>query len=234
MSGLKKNYIYHFSYQIINTVFSVILLPYLSRVLGPNGIGVYSYTHSIVSYFALFMILGIKNYGNRLIASIRDDKQERSKQFWSLYVVQLLFSGLTILFYIIYSVFICKNDQIITFAQTIFLISSMFDISWFFCGIEKFKITNIINSIVKIVAALLVFVLVRNENDLLIYTIIMGAYPLLQNILLFPLLRKEIKLIKFNKEEFAVHIKPCIILFIPHPMIKFLIGLHFVMMRMRF
>ena len=65
---LTANYIYNLAYQIINLIFPLITTPYVSRILGADGIGVYSYTISIVTYFVLFGSLGISLYGQRQIA----------------------------------------------------------------------------------------------------------------------------------------------------------------------
>ena len=52
--SIKKNYIYNLTYQILVTIVPLITTPYLSRVLGAESIGIYSYTLSITTYFILF------------------------------------------------------------------------------------------------------------------------------------------------------------------------------------
>ena len=49
-----KNYIYNLSYQILVLLLPLITTPYISRVLGPENVGIYSFTISIVTYFTLF------------------------------------------------------------------------------------------------------------------------------------------------------------------------------------
>lgn len=56
--SVSKNYIYNVSYQLLLLITPFITTPYLSRVLEPSGIGTYSYTYSIVSYFILLASLG--------------------------------------------------------------------------------------------------------------------------------------------------------------------------------
>ena len=52
--SIVKNYMYNLVYQILILILPLITTPYLSRVLGSNGVGIYSYTYAIVTYFVLF------------------------------------------------------------------------------------------------------------------------------------------------------------------------------------
>ena len=63
--SIKLNYIYNVSYQILTLITPLITAPYLSRVLKADGIGAYSYTYSLVSYFIMFAALG-KTHKNLL------------------------------------------------------------------------------------------------------------------------------------------------------------------------
>ena len=86
MTSPKKNFIYNVMYQILILIIPLITAPYLSRVVGSEGIGIFSYTYSIVYYFMLLTLLGVNNYGNREIAKVRDSKKELSKHF-GVYIV---------------------------------------------------------------------------------------------------------------------------------------------------
>ena len=90
--SVAKNYIYNLCYQILIIVLPIITTPYISRVLGAENIGIYSYTYSIVSYFILFGSLGVDLYGKREVAYVQQNIKERSKVFWEI----LLFRTLTI------------------------------------------------------------------------------------------------------------------------------------------
>ena len=76
---LKNNYIYRLLYEIINILFPLITMPYLSRVLGAGGVGSYSFAYSVMTYFILFGALGTVSYGTREIARNRDDREAYSR-----------------------------------------------------------------------------------------------------------------------------------------------------------
>ena len=108
MGEVKKNFIYNIVYQILILLIPLITVPYVSRVLGPSGVGTYSYTYSIVYYFMIFAMLGLNNYGNRSIAKVRDDKEKLSKTFKEIYYMQMITSILMILYnrFILYLVYL--------------------------------------------------------------------------------------------------------------------------------
>lgn len=76
-----RNFIYNIGYQVLIIIVPLILAPYISRVVGPEGVGTYSYTYSIVTMFGLFASLGMAKYGNREISKCGDDREKRTRVF---------------------------------------------------------------------------------------------------------------------------------------------------------
>lgn len=215
MNNIKKNFLYNIVYQIFILILPLISAPYISRVIGAEGLGTYSYTYSIVSYFVMFAVLGINNYGNRLIAQNRDDKHKMSKKFWSLYIMEFIITTIVLIAYIFFIAFIAKEDKIMYILQLGFILGSFFDINWFFFGLEEFKITVTRNTIIKILSFISMFIFVRKRDDLYIYTIILSVSNLISNIVLWPFVIKKVEKTKVSLSEILEHLKPCIILFIP-------------------
>lgn len=212
---MKKNFIYNAIYQILVLILPLITMPYISRKLGADGVGIYSYTYSIVYYFMICAMLGLNNYGNRTIAKARDNKEKLSKEFWGIYIMQLVTSILMTTFYIGY-VFIFDNKyKTIAIIQTLYMLSTMLDINWFFFGIEKFKLTITRNMLVKILSLILIFLFVKTENDVWIYTLILAGSTLLSNALLFPFLKRYINKTKLTVKDVTKHIKPNLMMFLP-------------------
>lgn len=101
---LVKNYIYNLIYQIIVLIVPLITTPYISRVLGVENIGIYSFTISITGYFILFGSLGIALYGQREIAYHRGDKVKYTCAFWEIVLLRFITMAIsTIVFYIIFA-----------------------------------------------------------------------------------------------------------------------------------
>ena len=99
---LKKNIIFNIIYQVVQLLLPLMVTPYVARVLSPQGVGLYSFSNSIVTYFGLFIILGVANYGNRSIAEVSNDKVKRSKVFFEIYFFQIIMGIFVISIYILF------------------------------------------------------------------------------------------------------------------------------------
>jgi O-antigen/teichoic acid export membrane protein len=137
-----------------------------------------------------------------------------SKTFLSIYSLQIISSSLSIAAYVGAILLSAEYNSYLAI-QLIYVLSALFDISWFFFGIEKFKTTVIRNMIIKVAATAAVFVFVRSRSDLPIYIVIMALSYLLSQLSLWPFLFKEITLCKINFSDVKKHIKPNLKLFIP-------------------
>ena len=215
MKKENKNFIYNMLYQILVFIVPLISIPYVSRVLGVSNIGVYSYTYSIVYYFMLFTLLGINNYGVREISKLENNINERNKMFSKIYTLQFILGTIMLIVYNILVIFIFDKYNSIFLIQNLFLISSMLDINWLFFGLEKFKMTISRNIIIKILSLVLVFLFVKNKNDLALYTFIMSFSTLFSQMYLWIFARKYVKYIKTNIRTLKSVFKDCLILFIP-------------------
>jgi len=210
----KKNFVYQFLYQIIILVIPLIVSPYLTRTMSSETLGIYTYTYSIAYYFVVLAMLGISRHGQRTIANKRNDFLALRRSFWSLFYVHLICSLFALLLYVIYVCFICNDNKTIAFVQTIYVLSALFDITWLFQGLEKFKNVVIRNAIVKILECVCIFAFVKSPQDLVIYTFIMSASICLGQIILLPQAIKAIPPVKVSFSEMREHIKPMLVLFV--------------------
>ena len=212
MKSIKTNLLYSIFYQILTLVLPLVTIPYLSRVLGADGIGRFSYSNSIAYYFSIFAILGLNNYGNRTIAKVRDDKCKLSKTFWNIYAMQIMFALIAL---VVYLLFVSINKDQLLWIQTITVMASLFDINWFFFGLEEFKITVTRNTFIKIFSLALIFAFVKSSKDVWIYTLIMASSSFFSCLILLLFLKDRIIYVKPEFKEIKKHIKPNLILFIP-------------------
>lgn len=214
MSKLKKNITYNFLYQILNLILPFITAPYLARVIGAEGVGIYSFAQSIALYFSYFAVLGLNNYGNRSIAEVQNNKKERSKRFWEIYSMQLITSLISILLYLLYLYFF-SIDKVASLIMFGWVLASAFDINWLFFGLEQFKLTVIRNTIIKLFSTLTIFIFVKTKNDIYIYISIMVLSNLLSQLALWPYVKRYIVFSRPKWKDIKKHFKPNLVLFIP-------------------
>ena len=129
-NSLTKNYIYNASYQVLALITPLITTPYLSRVLEADGIGVYSFTTSIVSYFTMFGVLGTLSYGNREIAYLQEDRKTRSKVFWEVEFLSVITAAIALFAYIFFVLFVAEEYHVFYLIQMISFITIALDVTW--------------------------------------------------------------------------------------------------------
>lgn len=212
---IKRNFIYNVGYQLLTVITPLITSPYISRVLGAGNLGIHNYTYSVAEFFVMFAMLGTKNYGNRQIAMVRDDRKKLSETFWSIYTFQLLSSAIMVAFYLLYILFFCAENKGIALIQGIYVLTAVADISWFFFGLEEFKITVTRNIIIKIAGLIGIFIFVKSKQDLWLYSFIISGSMLAGYFSVFPFLKRYVHFVKPTLDSIKQHIKPNLFLFIP-------------------
>lgn len=214
--SVAKNATYQMLYNVLTTITPLITTPIISREMGSNNLGIFSFTLTVSHYFTIFAMLGIVNYGTRLIAEANTGICERSRKFWSIYLIQVTMALLCCALYFLYIIVFNPENKSIVVLQSFWIISAVFDISWLFFGMEEFKLTVTRNTFIKLVTVLLIVFLVKRERSpLLTYTAIMAGGNFLSVIALIPLVRGKVKWYKPTLAEVREHIKPILILFIP-------------------
>ncbi|MGY3765892.1 oligosaccharide flippase family protein [Vagococcus vulneris] len=206
------NFSYQALYQLTLIILPIITIPVVSHALGAHGIGTYNYITSIVSYFVLCAGLGLANYGIREVASTKNDKSELSNVFWSLEIFNVIIAVCMIILYFIFISF-TQNKQLFIISS-LPLIATLFDISWFYYGIQDFKHITIINIFIKIVSFILILIFINNSSDLNIYFLIQGLSILLSNLALWIFLHNKISFVKPSLTNIFSHFKPAMSFFI--------------------
>ena len=100
-SKLTNNFIYNIILTVSGYVFPFLTFPYVTRVLGPSGIGEANFVLSIVDYAVMFSTLGIGSIGIKEIAKCNEDKNKLNQKFSELLSLHLLMMILISIIYLI-------------------------------------------------------------------------------------------------------------------------------------
>lgn len=210
-----KNYILYLLYQISLMLLPLVTIPYITRVLGSEGIGTYAFVDSLANIFLIVGSLGVFRYGKREIAYVRDSFEQRSRVFWEIFLFRVISFSLTLLVYLLYVLFMVKSNKIIYLIFSFTIINYAIGNSWLFSGMEDFQKWVSRSFIVKIVCVACVFLFVKTSADLWKYCFIYGFSDFLSALVLWLYTPKYIKFVKVGIKDALKHFKPICALFIP-------------------
>lgn len=213
---LTINYILNLSYQIIALIIPLITTPYLSKVLGASGVGEYSFTYSLANYFTMLAALGFGTYAQREIAKLQNDKKKISITFWEIFIVKMITTIVSIAINVLLiKLGVYGNYNILMIWWNILIISTGIDINFLFQGLEEFGKIVYKNLAVKIISLILIFIVVKNPDDVWKYIVIYSASILIGNISMWGYCKKYLVSINIKDMKPYKHIGPSIKLFIP-------------------
>lgn len=213
--NVKKNFLFHSFNQILLIIIPTITVPYVSRTLGAENIGTYSYIYSIAYYFVMITMLGLNNYGNREIARVKNNRKLLNRTFSSIYIMQLIIGSIMFIIFINYALFFAKNNRTVFLLMSLQIFAAIIDINWLMYGLEEFAVTSVRNSVVEILILLCFFAFVKNDGNLIAYTCILCLGAVLSQISVWPYAMRRVKFVRVEKKELIHHLKPNIVLFIP-------------------
>lgn len=193
-----KNHSFNLLMQVINILFPIITIPYITRILGPENLGKINFANSIVQYFLLLASLGIPVYAVREIAKVRDDSEALKKRFYEIALIQLLLTIISLIIYysFIFSINGLYKEKYIYIFLSLQIISNALDFTWFIKGIEKYRYATIAMFFSKIFNIILLFMLLKERSQYHLYALIIGGSYFINifiNMIITILLLKQFK-----------------------------------------
>ncbi|NQG98066.1 flippase [Streptococcus suis] len=213
--SLKKNMLLNTLQKVLSIVFPLITFPYISRVLNVDDVGKINFTASVVSYFVLLSGLGIANYATREGARIREEREKLTLYCSELFSINLL---ATVIAYVGLIILILLSNKISSYGiliiiQSFTVIGNTLGVFWIYAIEEEYSYITIRTIIVQLISVLLMFGLVRTEQDYLIYAMITVFANVGANIFSFIHSRKYVQLkLVFNK-NLLFHLRPILVIF---------------------
>jgi len=152
---------------IINYLFPLILIPYLTRVLGVEKYGLYAFAFAIINYFVMLVNYGFDFSATKQVAIIRDDKVTLNKLFSTVTTVRIILAAISVLFLLIIVLLVNKlsSEKELIFSGVGIIISAAFIPVWLFQGLENMKLVTVVNFITRLLSTLLMFLFVKEQQD---------------------------------------------------------------------
>ncbi len=174
MASVKRNLFFNLLLVLSNIAYPLVVFPYVSRVLGPGGVGETQFVLSFAKYFTLIAAIGIPVYGVREVAKVAGDSQKLSKLFSEL----LLLGGIaSVIFSVIYIIFVLmlpgfRDVQLLCWIAGLQIVLSFTAVDWFFFGNEAFKSLATRSVVFKLVTVVAIFFLVKTPQDILPFLLV--------------------------------------------------------------
>lgn len=168
---LSTNLILNVIKSALSILFPLITLPYISRVLTQDSIGEYNYAVSIINYYSLISVLGIKTFAIKEANKYRNDKRQFEAFASEMFSLNVFFTVIAYML-LLFSFLIFKTFRENCVAIAIISISICFNtvgVEWIFNIFEDFKYITYRSIGVQIASLILMFTLVRNAEDAYLY-----------------------------------------------------------------
>ena len=213
--NIRYNFLMNFILTISNFLFPLITFPYVSRVLGPNGMGISSFAMSIISYFVILATLGSATYGIRACSQVGENKDELSKvthEIIFINLITMIISYLFLYFCVHFFDGLHENKSSIAIASFMILLN-VCSVEWFYRGIEKYTYITIVSLLFKLIALVSSFIFIQKNSDYFSFILISVISLSGSGIINLFNIKKYINFKFYNDYNLKKHIKPMLTFF---------------------
>ncbi len=181
-SRLNRYFSYLF-YQVINIIAPIILLPFLTRVLGPEKLGIVNFYDGLGQTFITICSAGVLVVATREMSN-HSNEESRKSEVSSIFKFHLISTILGIGVLIIYTILSYTDiDPTLLFCASLMVFLSAFKFEYIFQGLNKFGFLAKRSLIIRILFVLSVLFFIKSPNDYKIYFIILTCSSLLYSII---------------------------------------------------
>lgn len=204
-----KNYFYNLLLTITNLLFPILSFPYVSRVIGPEGIGQVQFIFSFAQYFSVIASFGIPIYGLKEISKYQNQAEARHKVFSELIIINALACLLVgLIYYAIIGSFNYFNQRHDLYSAAALLIVLGFtNVEWLYSGLEEFRAIALRSVAFKVIGLILLYALVQKRSDYGLYLYLLMFSYLGNNIISLVLLKQKIEF-SMNNLQLKRHLAP--------------------------
>lgn len=169
-----ENYFFMTVLQVLNTLFYVLIYPYLIRTLGAESYGLYVFAMSIVTYFVSFVGFGFDLPAVKIIAQYPTDEKLKAHTLSCIYTAKIYLEILSLIVFsiIIFSVPYLRNNWdllFICFSQTL---TNIIFPQWYFQGLQKMRIVTYVQLGLKLISLPFIFLTIHTSNDINTFALI--------------------------------------------------------------
>lgn len=193
MANIRRNLVYNFLLSFSQVLMPLVSIPYISRVLDPDGIGRVGFIDSFTYYFVVLAEAGIMMYGIREVAKLRDQPAALRQLVSELITLHLVTSAVVLVFYLagIWLLWEKIGDIRLLIFSVSFLVVNAFACEWYFIGQERFGYIAARSMLIRMSGLLSMFLLIHAPADYYIYYAIIACSAMIAGIWNIAILFRE-------------------------------------------
>lgn len=162
-----KNFAYLSILKGLDIGLPLLIIPYLTHVLGTSYFGKYSFVLAIIQTINIFTSYGYLFSATKKISQNRDDKHVVNQIMNAVFAGRFIVATFIVVLVVMLSNIIFKDEyEWFMFLTAIGMIyGDIFIPTWLFQGLEQMKYVTIVNAIAKLLFTMLVFAIVTRQQD---------------------------------------------------------------------
>lgn len=164
-----KNTVALYANNIAKMIIPLITLPYLTRVLSKDCYGTVSYVKAVMQYMQLIVDFGFLLSGTKDIVNSRDDSRKMKQEISDIFAAKLIMAVVAGVALVVLTAAIplLRKNVLYTALSFIVVFMTCFLFDFLFRGIEEMQVIAIRFVTMKSIAAVLTFVFVKSDADIL-------------------------------------------------------------------
>ena len=169
-----ENYFFMTVLQVLNSMFYVLIYPFLIRSLGPESYGLYVFSFSIVTYFISIVAFGFDFPAVKIIAQFPHDLIKKSHTISCVFTAKI---WLEIVSFISFSILVFLIPQLRSNWLLLYIIflqsfTNIIFPQWYFQGVQRMRYVTYIQLAFKLISLPFILFLIEKSDDLILFAII--------------------------------------------------------------
>ena len=196
-------------------LFPIITFAYASHKLGADGMGMYSFSNSVISYLLLFAGLGISTYAVREGQKYRNEVKSLKRFVCEVYTINFIF---TLISYAILGILLLVWSKLAGYREILLILSisimlTTLGADWINTLLEDYLFITVRFIVVQLFCLIILLVTVKGPEDILKYAIIVMLSSAGGNILNIIHIRRKLHFHLTVRPSFRKHLPPMVTLF---------------------
>lgn len=199
---VRSNVIVNLIRTITMTILSFITFPYVCRILGDAGFGMYSWAVSFVYYFLVIARISIPNIAVRECVKVKNDPDKLSQKTHEFFIIQAITTMLSfgLMCIVVFSIPVFNQELVkpLVFILSLNFLIGVFSFEWIYTALEKHTYMAVRSIIIATIVDILIFAFIKYQDHIALYTffcVLTTILTVISNLVYLP------KVMKLKKPE---------------------------------